>query len=68
MDEFYEKELLQNPLLKKEDFWISGLPSMKSVISPLAESVLIPSGLSERMLTADAAIQKKFMDQAQQHL
>ena len=41
---------------------------MKSVISPLAKSVLILSGLSEGMLTADAAIQKKFMDQAQQHL
>ena len=36
----------------------AGLPSMKSVLTPLAKTVLIPLALLEEM-SADAAIQKK---------
>ena len=43
----------------------AGLPLMKSALTPLAKSILLPSRLSVGML--DAAIQKKIMDQAQQH-
>ena len=41
----------------------AGLPLMKSILTPLAEYVLLPLGLSGEMSAADAAIQKKFMDQ-----
>ena len=37
----------------------AGLPLMTSVLTQLAKSVLIPSGLSAGMSAADAAIQKK---------
>ena len=37
----------------------AGLPLMTSVLTQLAQSVLIPSGLSAGMSAADAAIQKK---------
>ena len=37
----------------------AGLPSMKSVLTPLAKSVLLPSGLSAGMSASYAAIQKK---------
>ena len=40
---------------------------MKNVLTPLAKNVLLPFGLSARMLAADAAIQKKFMDQELRH-
>ena len=36
----------------------AGLPFMKSVLTPLAKSILIPLGLSAGMSAADAAIQK----------
>ena len=36
-----------------------GLSLMKSVITPVAKSVLLPLGLSASMSAADAAIQKK---------
>ena len=36
-----------------------GLPLMKSAHTPLAESVLLPLGLSAGMSAANAAIQKK---------
>ena len=42
-------------------------PLMESVLTPLAKSLLLPLGLSAGMLAADVDIQKKFMDQAQQH-
>ena len=38
----------------------AGLPLMKSVLTPLAKSGLLPLGLSAGMSTADACIQKKF--------
>ena len=44
---------LLGPLLK------TGLPLMKSVIKPLAKSVLIPLGLTAAASTADAEILKK---------
>ena len=37
----------------------AGLPLMKSVLTSLAKSVLLPLGLSAGMSAADAAIQKK---------
>ena len=37
----------------------AGLPLMKIVVTLLAESVLIPLGLSAGMSAADSAIQKK---------
>ena len=37
----------------------SGLRLMKSVLSPLAKSVMLPLGLSTGMSAADATIQKK---------
>ena len=45
----------------------AGLQSMKSVFIPLVKSVLIPIGLLAGMSAADAAIQKKFTDQAKLH-
>ena len=46
---------LLGPLLK------TGLPLMKSVIKPLAESVLIPLGLTVAASAADAGIHKKIL-------
>ena len=37
----------------------TGLPLMKSVLTPLAKIILLPLGLSTGMSAADAAIQKK---------
>ena len=37
----------------------AGLPLMKSVLTTLAKSVLLPLGLSAGMSAADAAVQKK---------
>ena len=45
---------LLGPLLK------SGLPLIKSVIKPLAKSVLIPLGLTAAASAADARIHKKY--------
>ena len=48
----------------------SGLPLIKSVLTPPAKSVLLPFGLSAGISAADAAIQKKnieVMDQEVQH-
>ena len=41
----------------------SGLPLMKNVLKPLANSVLIPSGLTAAAAAPDVAIQKIFLDQ-----
>ena len=46
---------LLGPLLK------TGLPLMKSVIKPLAKSVLIPLGLTVAASAADAGIHKKIL-------
>ena len=46
---------LLSPLLK------TGLPLMKSVIQPLAKSVLIPLGLTAAASAADAGIHKKIL-------
>ena len=46
---------------------VAGLPLMKSLLTPLAKSVLLPFGLSATMSATDAAIQKKIMDQELQH-
>ena len=46
---------LLDPLLK------TGLPLMKSVITPLAKSVLIPLGLTASASAADAGIDKKIL-------
>ena len=46
---------LLGPLLK------TGLPLMRSVIKPLAKSVLIPLGLTAAASAADAGIQKKIL-------
>ena len=45
---------LLGPLLK------TGLPLMKSVIQPLAKSVLIPLGLTAAASVADVGIHKKY--------
>ena len=45
---------LLGPLLK------TGLPLMKSVITPLAKSALIPLGLTAAASAADAGIHKKY--------
>ena len=45
----------------------TGLPSMKSVLTRKAKSVLLPFGLTAAVSATDTAIQKKIMDQAQQH-
>ena len=47
---------LLGPLLK------TGLPLMKSIIQPLAKSVLIPLGLTAAASVADAGIYKKSED------
>ena len=44
---------LLGPLLR------TGLPLMKSVIKPLAKSVLVPLGLTAAASAADAGINKK---------
>ena len=41
----------------------SGLPSVKSVLTTLAKSVLMPLGLGAAASVTDAAIQKKFLYQ-----
>ena len=46
---------LLGPLLR------AGLPLMKSVIQPLAKSVLIPLGLTAAASAADAGIYKKIL-------
>ena len=46
---------LLGPLLR------TGLPLMKSVIKPLAKSVLVPLGLTAAASTADAGIHKKIL-------
>ena len=46
---------LLGPLLK------TGLPLMKSVMQPLAKSVLIPLGLTAAASATDARIQKKIL-------
>ena len=46
---------LLGPLIK------TGLPLMKSVIQPLAKSVLIPLGLTAAASAADAEIHKKVL-------
>ena len=46
---------LLGPLLK------TGLPLMKSVIQPLAKSVLVPLGLTAAASAADAGIYKKIL-------
>ena len=50
---------LLGPLLK------TGLPLMKSVIKPLAKSVLIPLGLIAAASAADAGIHKKILGSGQ---
>ena len=50
---------LLGPLLK------TGLPLMKSVIKPLAESVLLPLGLTAAASAADAGIHKKILGSGQ---
>ena len=45
----------------------AGLPLTKSALTPLAKSVLILLELSASRSATDAAIQKKFMNQVQQH-
>ena len=45
---------LLGPLLR------TGLPLMKSVIKPLAKSVLVPLGLTAAASVADARIHKKW--------
>ena len=45
----------------------AGLLLMNSVLTPLSKNVLLPFGLSAGMSAADAAIQKKFMDQELQY-
>ena len=45
----------------------AGLPLMKNVLTPLAKCVLVPLGFSAWTSAADAAIQKKIIDQELQH-
>ena len=40
---------------------IIGLPLIKSVINPLAKSVLIPLGLTAAVSVADAGVHKKIL-------
>ena len=46
---------LLDPLLR------TGLPLMKSIIKPVAKSVLVPLGLTAAASAADAGIHKKFL-------
>ena len=43
-----------------------GLPSMKTVLTPLAKSVFLPLGISAGRSAADVTIQKSLMDQQTQ--
>ena len=52
---------LLGPLLK------TGLPLIKIVITPLAKSVLIPSGLMEAASAADVGIHKKILGSQRSH-
>ena len=52
---------LLGPLLR------TGLPIMKSVIKPLAKSVLIPLGLTAAASAADAGIHKKILGSGSDH-
>ena len=52
---------LLGPLLK------TGLPLMKSVIKPLAKSVLVPLGLTAAASAADAGIHKKILGSGSDH-
>ena len=52
---------LLGPLLR------TGLPLMKSVIKPIAKSVLIPLGLTAAVLAADAGIHKKILGSGSDH-
>ena len=45
----------------------AGLPLMKSALTRLVKSVLLPLGLSAGMSAVDAAIQRKFMYQEVMH-
>ena len=45
---------LLGPLIK------TGIPLMKSVVQPLAKSVIIQLGLTAAISAADAGIQKKY--------
>ena len=53
---------LLGPLLK------SGLPLIKNVIKPLAESALIPLGLTTAASAADTGIHKKILGSGHNHL
>ena len=46
-------------MIKSGRFLGSGLPLLKSIIKPLAKSVLIPLGLTAATSAADAGIHKK---------
>ena len=52
---------LLGPLLR------TGLPLMKSVIKPLAKSVLVPLGLTAAASAADAGIHKKILGSVSDH-
>ena len=52
---------LLRPLLKID------FPLIGNVLKPLANSGLIPLGLTAAASTTDAAIHKKILDQVQQH-
>ena len=52
---------LLGPLLK------TGLPLIKSVIKPLARSVLVPLGLTAAASAADAGIHKKILGSSSDH-
>ena len=54
-------EKLLDPLLK------TGLPLIKSVIKPLAKSVLVPLGLTAAASAADAGIHKKILGSGSDH-
>ena len=45
----------------------AGVSLMKSVLTPLAKSILLKLGLSLGISAADAEIQKKIIDQEVQH-
>ena len=60
------KETIKIITSQEEGFFIflrplmtAGLPSMKSVLTPLAKGFLLPSGLSTEMSALNATIQKK---------
>ena len=52
---------LLGPLLK------TGLPLIKSIIKPLAKSVLVPLGLTAAASAADAGIHKKILESGSDH-